>query len=1050
MKFFMLMTGLLMGADMIAGADAPVWENEKIFAINRAPAHATKMPFPDAAGAMSKDRMDSPCCRMLNGAWKFHYAGHPDASPARFFAPDYDVSGWDDIPVPSNWQLEGYGIPLYSNIRFPFEPDPPRVMKQPKDKRFTNYPEDQRNPVGAYRRDFEIPAAWNGHRVFITFEGVDSAFYLWINGIQAGYSQDSRLPAEFDITDYLQPGKNTVAVRVYQLCDGSYLEDQDFWRLSGIYRCVYLHAQQPLTVQDYEAIATLDDTCAKGYFELKAHVKNSTGAEKEADVTYRILDDGEQVIAEETQTLKTGEQASVNFAAEDLEIRPWSAEYPNLYTLLIRIRDKASGAEEWYSSRIGFRTVEIIDGMLHVNGKYVYIRGVNRHEHDPDTGHYVTEASMRKDIELMKQLNVNAVRTSHYPNAARFYELCDEYGLYVWDEANIEAHGFGSTGKNIISTGEEWYDALHARVSRMIERDKNHPSILVWSLGNEAGWGENFIRLTRWVKERDDTRRVHYDRDTEAEEVDIYANMYLPPRGCKVWTRKQEKLAPADRKPLILCEYNHAMGNSSGVIYDYWMLFEEDPLMQGGFIWDWADQGLRAEKELPSGETAGYWAYGGDYGDYPNDGNFCCNGVVQPDRKPSPQAAEVFKAYQAVRVRLSEAGRLEIRNNFSFTNLNRFKADWVLRENGEEVQAGEMAAIDIAPDTNAGIDLPEAVTGHAFKAGMEYHFTIRFRQPEKTAWADAGFVQAWEQLELPQSDYRPAVPEAEGPAPEMDRGRDTITVSGDGFAYTFNRATGWLEELAVNGGNMLETPLRLNFWRPLTNNDEGCGTERKLGVWKDAGPEAALDDMDLDREDGFAVIRAQYRLPAGDSAAAVEYRINGAGAIAVAAVLTPGGRKVPEIPRFGMQCTLPAAYNRLEWFGPGDSETYEDRKNGAETAVCAGSVRDLFFDYVDPQESGNHCDVRWARLTDTDGRGLHILAAGETLFDTGVYPWPQEKIDDADHTWQLRGPECAVLNIDYQQRGTGGINSWGAEPLPEYQLHPRGEYRYCFILKPLK
>lgn len=580
----------------------PDWENEKVFRINKEAPHATKMPFPTAEGSLGKQRLESPYCQMLNGIWKFHHVGHPDRRPKDFFRPDYDVSGWDEIKVPSNWQIEGYGTLIYSNATYPFQKEPPFVMKTPPGN-FLTFPEENRNQVGSYRRSFTLPDAWENRETYLAFEGVDSAFYLWVNGKKVGYSQDSRTTAEFRITDYLVAGENTVAVEVYQYCDGSYLEDQDMWRLSGIFRDVYLWSGGKTDVQDFEFKASLQEDYQTPTLDLTLTLRNLAESKTDLKIGFDLYgaDGVTKLISARNSHPATPGQSFSSFHYEKLsnkDIKPWTAETPHLYPYLISIADQEGSPISFYAGKIGFKRQEIKDGQFLVNGKAVLFKGVNRHDHDPETGHYVTEESMRNDILLMKELNMNSVRCSHYPNDPRFYELCNELGLYVVDEANLEAHGtgWGHWAKESLAKVPSWKEAHLDRMKNMLERDKNHPSIVMWSIGNESGDGVNTIACAEYFRERDPSRPVHYEQAAEFDHVDLITPMYKPVPGLEAWCRKEEQKPLDQQRPMVQCEYSHAMGNSSGNLADYWDLWRKERLLQGGFIWDFIDQGLTVYK----------------------------------------------------------------------------------------------------------------------------------------------------------------------------------------------------------------------------------------------------------------------------------------------------------------------------------------------------------------------------------------------------------------------------------------------------------------------
>ena len=651
---------LLLTAARAMAQAPPDWENQHVVGRNKEPGRVAALPLgaPDPLTTDWRKPGPSPFVRSLGGEWKFRWSPDPSHRPADFYKPDYDVSGWDEIAVPGNWQCQGYGVPLYVNIRYPFKKDPPRVMGDPPED-FTSYTE--RNPVGSYRRTFTVPSEWKGRQVFLQFNGVDSAFYVWLNGRQVGYSQDSRTAALFNVTKYLKPGENVLAVEVYRYSDGSYLEDQDFWRLSGIFRDVLLWSAAEVHIRDFFVHAGLADDYRTGRFGVDVELQNFGKRNRPVQVFLQLLDmaTGEPIVGSDgLWEVPAGgtETASISYAGMDLDIKPWSAEQPNLYKLRVEVREpklgeKSNEAIETMTHNVGFRTVEVRGGQLLVNGKPIYLKGVNRHEHDPVTGHYVTVESMVRDIKLMKQHNINAVRTSHYPDDPRWYELCDLFGLYVIDEANVESHGMGY-GRESLAKDPSWKEAHLDRARRMVERDKNHPSVVIWSLGNEAGNGVNFHACYDWIKQRDPCRPVQYERAEHDRNTDVYCPMYATIDQIVGYASKPQQ------RPLILCEYAHAMGNSVGNLQDYWDAIESHEQLQGGFIWDWVDQGLAkpippaegAEAEAPAGRPKTFFAYGGDFGDRPNDGNFCINGLLFPDHTVSPKLWEVKKVYQWVEV----------------------------------------------------------------------------------------------------------------------------------------------------------------------------------------------------------------------------------------------------------------------------------------------------------------------------------------------------------------------------------------------------------------
>jgi len=1039
-------SGVFVVAGLIALSNAsnaarPDWENEQVVGRNKEAGRATSWVYADREQAIQGTREASPYYRSLNGTWKFHWSPNPDARPADFHQPEFSVAAWDDLPVPSNWQLHGYGVPLYSNIPYPFRADPPNVMGEPP-KNFTNFA--QRNPVGSYRRSFQVPADWSGRQTFLQFDGVDSAFYVWINGRQVGYSQDSRTVALFNITPYLQAGDNTLAVEVYRYSDGSYLEDQDFWRLSGIYRDVYVWSAAELHLRDFFVRTDLDADCHDAELSVEVEVQNFGDAQRKFSVEAELLDaDGESLFAGVAASgqADAGGKGTVTLAKSVDNPAKWSAEQPNLYRLLLTLKDADGQTVAVTTCNVGFRKVEIRDGLLLVNGQRIYFMGVNRHEHDPVTGHAVSVDSMIADIRLMKQFNINAVRTSHYPNDPRWYDLCDRYGLYVIDEANIESHGMGY-GAQSLAKDPTWKLAHLDRVERMVERDKNHPSVVIWSLGNEAGNGVNFHAAYDWIKQRDPSRPVQYERAEADRNTDI---------RCPMYARISDVVAYASGKPdrpMILCEYAHAMGNSVGNLQDYWDAFERYGHLQGGFIWDWVDQGLT--KKVPASQPAAetFFAYGGDFGDQPNDGNFCINGLIAPDRRPNPHAWEVKKVYQHIKVHADElaAGKVRVRNKYYFTNLNEFDASWVLRRDGHPVQSGTLGRLDVPPQSEQVVTVPLAQTTDS----GEHLLTVAFALPAATAWADKGHIVAWDQFEMPSENARPETTVRDSPTwKDQD---DKIVVTCGDVQVTVGRRSGAIESYRVDGTELLASPLVPHFWKSPNDNQMRNNYVSQLGAWRDAGERreraAVLVAVLPEPASDIVLIKAAFRLPVANADYQVTYRIAGNGAVTVHADYTPNQPQAPLMPRFGMTMAMPRTFDQVRWYGRGPQETYWDRKTGGEIAIYESTVDDWVYDYIRPQDTGNRADVRWATFTDADGRGLKVI--GQKPLNVSAWPYTQADLENATHPYQLPRREFNTVFIDDQLHGVGGDNSWGARTHDQYTLPGNQPRDYGFTLQPVR
>ena len=1010
----------------------PDWENPAVLGTNRQPPRASQMIYPDAATARAAERARSPWFRSLAGDWRFHWVPKPADRPKDFFRTDFDDRKWATIPVPSNMEIEGYGIPIYVNIQYPWgKPTPPTV------------PADN-NPVGSYRYRFTVPASWDGRQVFLHFAGVESAFYVWVNGEKVGFSKGSRTPAEFNITDFLRPGENLLAVEVYRWSDGSYVEDQDFWRLSGIFREVYLWSPAPLHIEDFTVRTDLDDQYRDAEFQVDVKVRNYGKKAEKIDVEATLADGRAGNLCESlngSSQVEPGQAAALTLRAKIDNPKKWSAEKPNLYQLLLQLSDSAGRVIEVIPANVGFREVEIKDGELLVNGRVVLIKGVNRHEHDPITGHYVATDSMIRDIELMKQNNINAVRTCHYPNIPEWYELCDRYGLYLVDEANIECHGaWDLAGKN-----PDWAACVLDRIRRMVERDKNHPSIIVWSMGNECGDGPNFTAAKAWIEKADPTRPIHWNPAGEGPNTDIVSPMYPNPSVLHNYASRPQT------RPFIICEYAHAMGNSTGDLWSYWRPIYEKKHLQGGFIWDWVDQGLRKEigSETPDGAKRYFYAYGGDYGPpgTPSDDNFCCNGLVSADRTPHPGLDQVKKVYQYIHIRPVDlaAGRVEVKNWYDFTNLKEIAVGaWQLKADGRILQEGSLPELDVEPGETATLTVP--LQPISPQPGVEYWLNLSFRLKADASWAAQGHELAWEQFQLPAASPGPRAPSAM-PALELVQDDAAITLQTGDFSLAVDRQEGLIISLKQNGTELIQEPLRPHFWRAPVDNDRGNGMPGRCGIWRDAGRNWNVSSVDVRQlSPGVVQVDAKGELPAAGAKCNVRYTIFGSGDVVVDMDMKPGDKKLPELPRVGMQMALTPGFDTITWYGRGPKETYWDRKD-ARVDIYRGLVADQFFDYSEPQETGNKTDVRWVTLT--NDRGIGLLAVGMPLLSVNALHYTTDDLQSAKHSYQMTRRDFVTLNLDLQQMGVGGDNSWGARPHDEFQLKPQ-PYSYGFRLRPFR
>ena len=1020
------------------------WENPQMVGYNKLPAHVDIVPLRDEQMALQGNRSDSPYFLSLNGRFHFQLAPNPHDVPV-FHTENFDAGAWDSIEVPGNWTMQGYDKPIYTNVKMPFKPNPPFV---PKD-----------NPTGLYRRTFDLPENWADKRIVICFEGVESAFYLWVNGRFVGYSQGCRLPAEFDLTDFVQSGENSLAIKVIRWSDGSYLEDQDHWWMAGIYRDLFLYATPHIYLQDFFVQTKLDDDYQDALLKVDVKIGHANDADMAGfKVAMQLFDAEKTAVFPRPMTQFIMPQfhkiTQLTFTKTVTNPAKWSAETPNLYTLVLTLTNASGDVAQVVRSRVGFRQVAIKGRELLVNGRALLIKGVNRHEHDPKTGKTISEAAMIADIKLMKQFNINAVRNSHYPTHPRWYELCDEYGLYIIDEANIEAHALYDR----LCHDPQWAYAFMERGMRMVERAKNHPSIISWSLGNESGYGANHDALAGWIRRVDETRPLHYEgaitrylgRDWE----DGYAVTDLT---CPMYPTVQEIIDyandPAASRPLIMCEYSHAMGNSNGNLKEYWDAIKSHHGLQGGFIWDWVDQGL--EKVDENGVT--YYAYGGDFGDEINDANFCINGLVSPDRKPHPVMYEFKKLIQPIvmeRVDLS-SGQILVRNAFDFVDMTGVNGRFTLDINGKFVQEGNLPPLNLAPQKGEILQLPiEPVT---LAPGEECFLTVRFYLAEATAWAEAGHEVAWEQFKLPLPVSVPEPISLDGLSRlDVAETAVSITISGRGFQFTFDKSTGQLTSWHSQDVDLLHEGIRLNIWRAPTDNDgiksQSDDVRKDLYRWLEAGfnqlthKNKSIKWTQPSPQKACVTIQTVVSSPAHPQAFVHlhTYTITANGELHIENEVIADSN-LPNLPRVGLTMQLPAGFEQVSWYGKGPHENYVDRNAGAVVGFYQGTVDEQYFPYIMPQENGNKTAVRW--LTLTNDKGIGIQARGDDLFEFSVHHNTANDFYEAHHTHELKRRDQVILNLDYKQSGLGG-HSCGPATLPHYCIQP-GVFRFGFRLRPL-
>jgi beta-galactosidase len=1019
----------------------PEWNNNpEIFQLNRMEAHATLMPYYTVEEALKADRTASDFYLSLNGSWKFSFAENPDKRIKNFYETGFDCSNWADIKVPGHWQLQGYDYPQYTNVRYPWHG---------KEDIMPPFAPVKYNPVGSYVRSFTIPEGWKGQPVYINFQGVESAFYVWVNGDLVGYSEDTFTPAEFDLTPYLVEGENKLAVEVYRWCDASWLEDQDFWRLSGIFRDVYLYSTPEAHIYDFSVVTELDGNLENADLKVRAKVINyfekNLGSLSVEGMLYDK--EGKPVFTEPLAMEGPLDGTySLNLEGSKFVKKPlkWSAEYPNLYTLVLSLKDADGNLLETESCKVGFRKFEIEDGLMKINGKRIVFKGTNRHEFQCDKGRAIDYEDMVADIKIMKAFNINAVRTSHYPNNPIWYELCDEYGLYVIDETNLETHGtwvYGQKeeGWTVPGSKPEWTENVLDRCNSMVQRDKNHPSIVIWSLGNESWGGTNFLKMHDYIKAQDPTRVIHYegifhDRSSHMAS-EIESHMYSKVEVLENYARN------VAGKPFILCEYTHSMGNSNGNLFKYCELFDAYPILQGGFIWDWLDQAIRTK--TPDGVE--YFAYGGDFGDTPNDGNFSGNGIVFADRSLTPKIYEVKKCYQNVKFEAEDLreGKIRIHNKFLFTNLKEYAFICHIDKNGETVMEGTLD-IDVEPGTSETIKLDYALP-HRCCREDEYVLTLSLRLKKATDWAPKGHEIAFEQFILPQEGRVIEHENDDYPEVQVEEEATFLRVKGQDFEVVFNKADGNLEAYSFRGQELIKEAPAPNFWRAYTDNDKGNKLQERCATWREAGKNRELRSIAVKTGTNTVEFCAEYILPTTvTSVCIVNYIVYGDGSIVVKEDLMPGDR-LPEIPEVGMLLQMDKAFENLTWYGKGPHENHWDRATGAKLGIHSGKVEEQFVPYLRPQECGNKTEVRWALLTNEKGIGLKI--SGLPTVELNALPYTPWELEAHDHPYKLPQSDKVVVRINYKQMGVGGDDSWGAMTHPDFTLYSNRTYSYSYMLQ---
>ncbi|MCG9972852.1 glycoside hydrolase family 2 TIM barrel-domain containing protein [Christiangramia crocea] len=1008
------------------------WENPEILDRKKEEAHAQFVFFENAEAARTKSKSASGLLKSLNGTWKFDIVKHPSQRPEDFFSPGLDDSEWNDIEVPSNWELQGYDIPIYTNVTYPHPKNPPLI-------------DGDYNPVGSYRTSFKVPENWGEKEIILHFGSISGYARVYLNGKEVGMTKASKTPAEFNITPFLKSGENLLAVQVTRWHDGSYLEDQDFWRLSGIERDVYLQALPKTTIWDYFIQSGLTNNYTDGTLNLSVDLRKFEDSKiKKPSVKVQLFSpSGDMIYSEEKE--KVDVEESVKFQKQLPNVKRWSSEEPYLYTYTISLADKKGKVLGALSGKTGFRDILIKDAQLLVNGKPVIVHGVNLHEHHGIKGHVPDRETMIKDIQIMKQNNINAIRMSHYPHGIELYELADKYGMYVVDEANIETHAMGAELQGNFDKSkhpaylEEWAPAHMDRIKRMLERDKNHTSIILWSMGNESGNGPVFHEAYDWIKERDTTRYVSFEQAGQDSNTDIVAPMYPSIRYMKEYAEDESK-----ERPFIMCEYSHAMGNSSGNFQEYWDIIYSSPHMQGGFIWDWVDQGLEAYTE--DGEM--FWAYGGDLGgeNLQNDQNFNANGLVDAAREPHPGLFEVKKVYQNIHFELEGRNTIKIKNRFNFTNLDSYYFKWELLADGKKI-AEKRFEVSIEPNETGTHQITLPDLGDA-----EHFLNVYAYTKSATELVPADHEIAREQFKIGEVDYFTDTNSPEGEL-QFSKDKETLSFSAGNTEGVFDLKNGTLKSYSLKGedSNVIVQYPEPYFWRAPTDNDFGNNMPRNLAFWKDATQDKSVKNVEVGQETSAGLaITIQYQL--SDTVNVpyqVEYLVRPDGKIRVSATIDITGKDLPELPRFGMRMVVPGEFEDLEYYGRGPWENYSDRNTASLVGTYEDKVENQYtWTYIRPQEAGYRTDVRWLSLSTKNGKSLTI--EGEQPIGFSAMNIPTEQLDPGMHKAQrhptdLDPQDKVFLHIDLKQRGLGGDNSWGMLPHNEYRLL-EDSYNYSYIL----
>ncbi len=1019
--------------EVLHGKNIFEWENPSVVGINKEDYHATLL-----LPSMKNNRKEIVS---LDGIWKFHWSKDPWSRPVNFYSNDFDTSDWDDIFVPGNWQMQGYGIPIYTNWTYPFKKDQPKVTSEPPIEYFSY---NNRNPVGSYITSFVVTPQMKSQRIYLHFEGVESAMYIWINGVKVGYSENSYAPAEFDITDYVKTGENRLAVEVYRWSCGSYLEDQDMWRLSGIFRPVELWIRPHTHIKDYTLNAIPSEDFSTADFTAEFQIKNQSKRSVKK-LSLEVLLTGKDIngklikkeLKTSVQQLKSNSSTTLRVNALLENPNLWSAEKPYLYDVNI-VLFQGDKQLESFQNHIGVRRIEVLGEVLMINGKAVKIKGVNRHEHHPRTGRYMDRKTMEKDLKLIKQANINMIRTAHYPASPLFYELCDKYGIYVMTDANNESHGYG-IGNKILGDNPDWKNAHVDRAVSMVERDKNHPSVICWSLGNEAVSGANAKIMADTVRAMDSTRLVFYDSDRSVS--DIYDDSYLSVEQFKALADK------INYQPVIMREYAHAMGNSLGNLQEYWDLFESRDDIAGAAIWEWADHGIAKKingsplkyNEDPSEsltlESDEFWAYGGDFGDYPNSGAFCIDGLIRADRVPNPHYYEVQKVYQYIDFTFESTSRVGLKNKYWFTGLDEFDYQYEWLVDGQLVDAG---IAQLSGDAMVFPSAPVSVDDG------EVLLNVLACLKEKTLWADKGFAVAKEQFVV--NKFKSKGISANNKSVSIIKDLQAIKVKTSRSVISIDYSNGALQEWVVDGQNILNGVLEPYFWKPPNHNQMNNGYNQRLGVWKTAAQDRTVQSVRSDVIDGLAVVEFDISLPV-KATYKLKYTINGEGKIQVETAYFPESDTIPLMPKFGMRLGLPYKMNQIKWYGRGEFENYPDRNTAALIGLYEMSLSEFIVNYARSQDNSNRTDTRWFSFGDNKSS---IKITGLQALNFRAWPYSEEDLEKSTHPYDIVKRDYINVNIDLNIHGVGGDDGWGARTMSKYTIDGNQPHKYGFIMEYIK